>query len=406
MAGLQSFFPRPDRSSFARRVERRLRDQGIVGPIEFDSGAFALRLSDGVREHTLSLENVYADCGRCLPWRRSRLVRGFLATALDTSNDVPLRWEAVRERVLPAVRHRLFIEASRLFALAAGKEPEDHPFEAVAGGVVTLLAYDAPKLISLPSATVQQSWGISFGEALARAISNLDRMSEPRWSSPARGVYVSGWQDDYDCSRILSEPALRGLAVDGSMVAIIPDRNCLVVTGLGDPEALKTALELVAGRANPRPVSTIPLVRSWPGWETLELAAIHPCYALWRRLVLEERADVHEQQKRALESLFARLGRDVFVASFTVTEDPSGYRCSRCVWTAGAVSLLPETDLIGLVDMSRPEGQQLLGWFDAGTLRERCGKLLKPTDFYPIRYQVESFLSEGEIEAIRASAPA
>src|SRR6202158_1330904 len=43
MAGLQSFFPRPDRSSFARRVERRLRDQGIVGPIEFDSGAFARR---------------------------------------------------------------------------------------------------------------------------------------------------------------------------------------------------------------------------------------------------------------------------------------------------------------------------------------------------------------------------
>jgi hypothetical protein len=40
------------------------------------------------------------------------------------------------------------------------------------------------------------------------------------------------------------------------------------------------------------------------------------------------------------------------------------------------------------------------------TLRERCGKLLGPTDFYPIRYQVESFPSEAEIEAIRASAPA
>src|ERR1700730_2418146 len=123
MAGLQSLFPRPDRSRFARRVERRLRDQGILGPIEFDSGAFALRLSDGVREHTLNLENVYSDCGRCLPWRRSRVVRGFLATALDASRDIPPRWEAVRERVLPAVRHRSSIEASRLSALAEGKEP-------------------------------------------------------------------------------------------------------------------------------------------------------------------------------------------------------------------------------------------------------------------------------------------
>src|SRR5258708_33173544 len=84
MAGLQILFPLPDRSRFARRVERRLRDQGIRGPIEFDCGAFALRLLDGVSEHTLSLENVYADCGRCLPWRRSPLVRGFLATALAT----------------------------------------------------------------------------------------------------------------------------------------------------------------------------------------------------------------------------------------------------------------------------------------------------------------------------------
>jgi len=387
-------------------VERRLRDQGILGPIEFDSGVFALRVTDGVNTHTLSLENVYSDCGRCLPWRRSRLVRGFLATALDTSDEVPPGWEAARERVLPAVRHRISIESPRLAALAEGKEPEDYPFEPVAGGVVTLLAYDAPKLIRLPAASAQRGWGISSGEALARAVSNLDRMSEPRWSSPARGVYVSGWQDDYDCSRILSEPALRGLAVDGRMVAIIPDRNCLVVTGLGDLEALRTALELAAGRANPRPVSMIPLVRSWPGWETLELAASHPCYALWRRLVLEERAQLYKQQQEELESLFARLGRDVFVASFTVTEDPSGYRCSRCVWTAGVVSLLPETDLIGLVDLSRPEDQQLLGWYEGAMLRERCGTRLEPTDFYPIRYRVESFPSAAELEALRASAPA
>ena len=386
-------------------MERRLRDQGIRGPIELDSGAFALHFSDDAGKHALSLENVYSDCGRCLPWRRSRLIRGFLATALDRSNEVSPSWEAARERVLPAVRHRSHIEAARLSALAEGKEPEDYPFEPVAGGVVTLLAYDAPKSIHLPAASLQQSWGISFGEALARAISNLDRLSEPRWSSHARGVYISGWQDDYDCSRILSEPALRGLAVEGRMVAIIPDRNCLVVTGLGDLEALRAAFELVAGRANPRPVSTIPLLRSWPGWEPLELAASHPCYAVWRRLVVDEEAQLYEQQKKELENLFARLGRDVFVASFTVTEDPSGYRCSRCVWGAGTVSLLPETDLIGLVDLSRPEGQQLLGWFEGAMLRERCGTLLERTDFYPTRYRVESFPSAAEIEAIRAAVP-
>ncbi|HEV3458859.1 MAG TPA: hypothetical protein VHG32_20090, partial [Thermoanaerobaculia bacterium] len=343
---------------------------------------------------------------RTRPWRRSWLVRGFLAGVLDASTDLPSSWEAARERVLPAVRHRSYVEACRLSELAEGGEPKGPAFEPVAGGIVKLLAYDAPTFMALPTATTQQAWGVSLGEALAQPVLNLERVSEPRWSSPARGVYVSGWQDDYDGSRILSERALRGLTVEGAMVALIPDRNCFVVTGLGDVEALRTALEFAAGRANPRPVSMIPLVRSCPGWETLELAPSHPCYALWRRLVLEEKAQLYGQQKKELEALFARLGRDVFVASFMVTEEPGGHLWSRCTWTAGAVSLLPETDLIGFVDLSRPEGQQLLGWLEGATLRGRLGKLLEATDFYPIRYQVESFPSAAEIGAIPAAAPA
>ncbi|HEV3455192.1 MAG TPA: hypothetical protein VHG32_01465, partial [Thermoanaerobaculia bacterium] len=64
MAGLESLLPLPDRARFARRVERRLRHQGIVGPVEFDRAAFALRWMDGASQRTLNLENVYADCGR------------------------------------------------------------------------------------------------------------------------------------------------------------------------------------------------------------------------------------------------------------------------------------------------------------------------------------------------------
>jgi hypothetical protein len=58
---------------------------------------------------------------------------------------------------------------------------------------------------------------------------------------------------------------------------------------------------------------------------------------------------------------------------------------------------------VGLVGRGGPSPGDGL---EAAMLRERCGKLLKPTDFYPIRYQVESFPSEAEIEAIRASSPA
>jgi hypothetical protein len=67
-------------------------------------------------------------------------VRGFLAGVLDASHDLPPTWEAARERVLPAVRHRSYVEACRLSALADGKEPLELPFEPVADGIALELA--------------------------------------------------------------------------------------------------------------------------------------------------------------------------------------------------------------------------------------------------------------------------
>src|SRR5260370_7048995 len=175
------------------------------------------------------------------------------------------------------------------------------------------------------------------------------------------------------------------------MVAILPDRNCLVVTGLGDPEALRAAFILAAERHNPRPVSLIPLVRSWPAWEALELAERHPCYDLWRRLVLTTQAEVYEQQKQALEDLFLRGDRDIFVASFIVEEDEGGHPRSRSVWARNVLSLLPETDLVALADPSCPKGEELLGCFEWSTVVEECRDRFTPPSFYPIRPQLQGF---------------
>lgn len=64
--------------------------------------------------------------------------------------------------------------------LDPAREPQELPFEPIVGGIVTLLAYDAPRFMGLPTAATQQSWGISLGKALAQAVANLERMSEPR----------------------------------------------------------------------------------------------------------------------------------------------------------------------------------------------------------------------------------
>jgi hypothetical protein len=399
--GLDIVFPPPDRRSFARRAERCLQDLGITGAIQFDSDKFALAYRDSrSQEQTTGLANAHADCRRAWPWRRSRLLREFFIAIL-AAPTTPSAWSEAKELVLPAVRHRIAFEVIRLPAQVAGQVPPEYPSESLPGGLVTALAVDSATSISLPNRETQASWGIPFSQALAQAVANLDARSEPRWTLAQQGLYVSAWHDDYDCSRIHSNRALRGLAVEGRMVAILPDKNCLVVTGLGDPEALRAAFVLAAERHNPRPVSLIPLVRSWPAWEALELHERHPCYDLWRRLVLTTEAEVYEQQKTALESLFHSMDRDVFVASFIVEEDEDGHPRSRSVWTRDVLSLLPETDLVALVDPSRPRGEELLGWFEWSTIVEECGDRFTPTSYYPIRHQGQGFPNAAELARLR-----
>jgi hypothetical protein len=283
-----------------------------------------------------------------------------------------------------------------------GREPPTFPLATLPGDLVTLLALDAPTTLHILTAATLASWEVTFTDALARAVANLEARIEPRWTSPQPGVYVSAWQDDYDSSRILVDRALRGLAVDGRMVAIIPDRNCLIVTDLDKPEALAAAFTLAAEHPKPRPLSLIPLVRRWPTWEALDLSDAHPCYPLWRRLVLSEQASIYAQQQERLRSLFDSLGRDVFVASFVVAGDDGGPTRSRAVWTAGVSSFLPETELLGLLDPSRPKGQELLGWFETTAVSEHAGHLLGSTDFIPRRYQVDGFPSAQELARIRS----
>jgi hypothetical protein len=63
-------------------------------------------------------------------------------------------------------------------------------------------------------------------------------------------------------------------------------------------------------------------------------------------------------------------------------------------------TLLPETELLGLVDPSRPKDQELLGWFETTAVSKHAGHLLVPTDFIPRRYQVDGFPTPQELARI------
>ena len=73
----------------------------------------------------------------------------------------------------------------------------------------------------------------------------------------------------------------------------------------------------------------------------------------------------------------------------------TGERVNYCVWTAGAVSLLPRTERVifggeGLEAVMAP-------WEKVAAV---IGDLMTPTDMYPERFRVETFPTAEQLAAM------
>jgi hypothetical protein len=403
MDWLSRLFPLRGRDDFARQMVQRFRSGGWSGEIEYDAETFELRLGPGGRDQVVFLHNVYADCRKKLPWQRRETQERF-AAALQPSPSESL-WQEARTRIVPAVRDPFLFEAARLQCLVRGQDPMDWEVatQELTERLSVCLMLDLDTSLRAVSSQDLARWEITFEEALRQGLYNLAERTRTRWTSPCPGVYVSAWNDDHDVSRLLLDKVFRGLDVRGDIVAIVPDRNRLIVTGTDDPAALAKALELALAES-PRPVSAVPLLRRWPTWEPLILPEDHPCHALWSRVSTKESFEIYRQQKELLERLHEKKKEDLFVASYQVVEDTrTGLRTSYCVWGLDVRSLLPKTDRIFFVDLGGPGGQTVED-FPWDVVETCCGDLLQPTQDLPRRYLVQGFPADEQLAHMREVA--
>ena len=75
---------------------------------------------------------------------------------------------------------------------------------------------------------------------------------------------------------------------------------------------------------------------------------------------------------------------------------------SLCGWGHSVRTLLPETDLITLVEWKKGE---VVGLADFVTVREVVGDLMTPLGVYPERYKVTAFPSAEQLDAIARRPP-
>jgi hypothetical protein len=399
---LDRFFGPPSAARFARRLADAIRRAGERSSIRYDPEEFRL-VVDGDVSNVMNLANLYGEYRATPRARRPLLLQAFVRSWFDRYKEIPELYEDLGPDLLPSLRPRMFHEAARLEAELTGTPSLELPHRVVGQHYAAGLMYDLPQSMMLVQSRHLQCWRVSLDEALDAACDNLLEISRQPWPSPAPGVWASPWHDHYDAARLLILPDLIDPDdVAGDLVAMVPNRDTLLVAGAEDDKALAVLIELAeAALKDPRPIHGFPLRRASHGWVPFVPEPGRPGAERFRLLRMNCLGHDYTEQAGLLNQLSDRRGGGPFAASFSAMQNTqTGESVSYCVWSEGVPTLLPETDR---VIFHRPGGEsdgRIVTSGDWDHVRQVVGDQMTPLGLYPERYRVEAFPTSAQLAEI------
>lgn len=243
-------------------------------------------------------------------------------------------------------------------------------------------------------------WGVTLYEALEVARQNLSKIP-CKFIGPdqGEGVYLSATNDNYDASRLLLVDLIRQFNVRGDHIALVPNRDTLIVTGSEDENGIKAMVGLAKDAlGKPRPIGGFIVKLGGDEWVSWMPPTSHPHFNELRRLKMQTYSDFYAQQKALLDKLHQSTHEDIFVASFTTAENrQTGEIWSYCVWARTVMALLPKTDKV--VFMGPDETPRFADW---DRVVAAASDLMEPIETYPERYRVAEFPSESQLAEMGA----
>lgn len=378
-----------------------IRRAGVTQKLEYDPGDFKITVGEGETLHFLSMGNAYDEYQRAARATRRKILERWARLSLP--RETPKSFADIRPNLLPRVRDRSQYDRITMQLKLQGMTPPAYAYRVVAEHLALGLVHDMPESVAEMPKDQFEAWGVPLDEAFAIATENLDRMSQRPFERIAPGVYVSPYRDNHDAGRLALTNRIRRLSVRGSPVAMVPNRDTLIVTGADDPGGLELMAKITeAALEEPRPISGIPVWLDDDTWRPFVPDEDHPMFVPFGRLRVMSLASDYSAQKQLLEALYAKTEEDdVVVASFTVLEHTeSGHLSSYCKWTRDVATLLPHTDSIVLVDPDAPDEPAVtrVDWARAASV---LGSRMEPAEMYPPRYRVNSFPTAEEIETLK-----
>lgn len=388
--------PKPDK--FAQVFVAALREAGDTRDVQFDADEFRLLfIENGEVNGVANLHNFYDDYCATPKAERAQCLRHLVKATLSHLKETPKDFDDAKHDLRPKIWTRCTFEKIRLQQELEGGEEPDIPMQAVGEHLVATLVYDLPEAVHTIGQAHLDEWGVSFYEAMEIARRNLEE-TEFTFAGIGEDLYGSATGDTYDASRLLLLDLIRQLGVNGNHVAMVPNRDTLLITGIDD-EAGLVMVQTLAEKAleeDPRPMVATPLRLDGDEWVDWSVPPDHPLYKSFASLELKWLHQEYADQKELLDALDEKNGTDIFVASYSAIEKKdTGDLVSYCVWSDGVEALLPQTQKVLFL-----RGEDLAATASWDKVQEIVGGLMEQTEAYPARYRVTSFPSDELLAAL------
>ena len=406
MGLLDRFVGPPSQDQFAKAIMRAFREAGDTRDFEYQADQFRLVVQrpddesdkdDSPSEEILNLHNFYAEHRNLSRAQRKehlkQVVRGVLQGRIEMPDEFAHAAPDLRPRIWP----RSMFAKLELQQRIEGGKGVDVPRYLVGNHLSLGLVYDLPHSMRSISGDDLKGWDISWYEAMETAKGSLSEM-EFAVAKIGDHLYASASGDNYDASRLILTDLIQQMEVRGDHVAMVPNRDTLLVTGSDDEAGLQIMVDLAEkALEDPRPLGATPLKLVDGEWVDWMPDGGHPLRSrfleLERRFYYLEYAD----QKESLETLYARQEIDIFVATCSaVRNEETEEIFTYCVWPEGIKAMLPVCDKVILGAAGQPG--RLADW---ARVRAIAGELLiEDETLYPPRFHVADFPTPAQLELI------
>ncbi len=385
-------------SDFADLVAQKLINAGDSRETRFDAEEFQIVFLEDDKEcGVLNLGNLYAEFSRLDEEHRDQRISEIARAALSHMKPIPDEFSDASYDLRPRLWARSTFENMRLRNLIDGGPEPNWPIEAIGSHLILSLVYDLPESVRSVNGDELEGWGVSFWEAREAAITNLAQENF-MVASLGEALYASNTGDSYDATRLILSALTDQFQIEGDMVAMVPNRDTLLITGDQSELGIKMMVELAARELaeNPRPLVAAPLIFRDGNWEDWSVPVDHPSHEQFRRCYLGWLQHEYAAQQELLRELNESKMIEEFVATFTVVNKDEAYS-SYSVWGNGVKTSLPKTDEVAFMS-------EVGGGVEAFAKWERvvqvCGDLIEEQERYPVRYFVSQYPSEEQIKQL------